>query len=271
MSPRAIEVRDLQVQGSGRVLLALDRFGVDEGELVAVMGPNGAGKSTLLRCLLGLQSRVSGRVLVRGEEINAMGWGELARMRRCIGYIPQILPGRSEAPLTVREVVAMGRTAHAGLLRPLRREDWRAVDEWLERMGLGLLGGAAYGEISGGEQRKTLMARAMVQEPKLLLLDEPTANLDLGWREGLVREIQRLHETLRLTTVLVCHELEVLPSACRSVLVLREGRPFAQGTPEEVFTATTIERLYGPGLEAVHRGGRHAVLPARKMETVGQI
>jgi iron complex transport system ATP-binding protein len=261
MSHCAIGIEDLRVAGSRRVVLAIDRLTIGEGEFVAVMGPNGAGKSTLLRCLLGLQPRMSGRVRLHGEDVNAMRWGELSRLRSRIGYVPQLLPGRSEAPLTVREVVVMGRTARAGLLRRLRREDWTVVDHWLERLGLKEFQGAVYTEISGGEQRKTLLARAMVQEPELLLLDEPTANLDLGWRERLVREIQALHETLRLTTVLVCHELEVLPSTCRMVFLLHEGRLVSSGPPEKVFTASMVGRLYGPGLEAVHRGGRHAVVP----------
>jgi iron complex transport system ATP-binding protein len=268
MSACAIGIEDLCVFGSRRVVLTMERLRVDDGALVAVMGPNGAGKSTFLRCLLGLQSRVSGRVRVFGNEVNALGWSALARLRSRIGYVPQLLPGRSEVPLTVREVVAMGRTARAGLFRRLSKEDWNVVDYWLERLGLKALARAAYGEISGGEQRKTLLARAMVQEPRLLLLDEPTANLDLGWRERLVTEIQALHDTLRLTTVLVCHELEVLPTGCRLVFLLHEGRLVSFGSPEQVFTASMIARLYGPGLEAVHRGDRHAVVPvAQRVES----
>lgn len=261
MSGWAIQIEDLAVFGSRRLVLQLERWKVEAGELVAVMGPNGAGKSTLLRCVLGLQARVSGRVHVGGRQVGNLGAGPLAFLRSRIGYVPQILPGRSEAPLTVREVVAMGRTARAGLFRRLHRGDWSVVDAWLDRLGLTSLAHAAYGEVSGGEQRKTLLARAMAQEPDLLMLDEPTANLDLGWRERLVQAIQALHAELKLTTVLICHELEVLPPGCRSVLLLHEGRQFAQGAPELVFTKPTIARLFGPGLEAMHRRGRHAVVP----------
>ena len=163
-------------------------------------------------------------------------------------------------PLTVREVVAIGRTGIAGLLRPLRLADWQIVDEWIERLGLTPLTGQGFGEISGGEQRKTLVARAMVQQPELLLLDEPTANLDLGWRERIVQVIEELYRTMRLTVVLVCHELEVLPACCGRVIVLNEGLTIADGPPDEVLSTTMIESLYGPGLGVVRSAGRWAVV-----------
>jgi iron complex transport system ATP-binding protein len=164
-------------------------------------------------------------------------------------------------PLTVREVVAIGRTGIAGLLRPLRREDWHVVDEWIERLGLAALAKRGFSEISGGEQRKTLIARAMVQQPELLLLDEPTANLDLGWRERIVETIDHLYASMALTVVLVCHELEVLPTSCGRVVVLEDGRLRTDGSPEDVLTTGTVAGLYGPGLSIVRSGGRFAVVP----------
>ncbi len=118
-----------------------------------------------------------------------------------------------------------------------------------------------YGEISGGEQRKTLIARAMVQQPQLLLLDEPTANLDLGWRERIVRTVEDLIVEANLTALLVCHEVEILPTCCRRVVVLREGNLIADGTPEGVLTDDLVASLYGQGLRVLHTSGRHAVVP----------
>jgi len=176
--------------------------------------------------------------------------------------VPQILPARAEMPLTVREVVAIGRTGIAGMLRPLRRDDWRIVDAWIERLALTPLARRGFGQISGGEQRKTLIARAMVQQPELLLLDEPTANLDLGWRERMVGLIGELYRTTGLTVVLVCHELEVLPNSCGRVVVLDRGRVLDDGPPEDVLVTARIETLYGPGLGVVRRAGRWVVVPA---------
>jgi iron complex transport system ATP-binding protein len=147
------------------------------------------------------------------------------------------------------------------LFRSLSTDDWQAVDEWIDRLGLAALSHRVFSEISGGEQRKTILARAMAQQPELLLLDEPTANLDLGWRERIVEAIQTLHRETGISVVLVCHELEVIPPACRRVTLLDRGRMLASGSPESVFTAERVAALYGTGLRVMHEGGRHAVLP----------
>ncbi|MCX7826389.1 MAG: ABC transporter ATP-binding protein [Verrucomicrobiae bacterium] len=258
----AIHVEHLTVSAGRRRILDVERLAVHPGELLGLLGPNGAGKSTLLRSLLGLQRHAAGAVTVLGERVDTLTTFALARLRQSIGYVPQLLPTHSELPLTVRETVAIGRTGRAGLFRPLRRDDWRVVDEWLERLGLADAARQGYAELSGGQQRKALIARAMSQEPRMLLLDEPTANLDLGSRERMVECIQQLHEQTRVTIVLVCHELEVLPPACRRVVLLKDGCAAAEGSPEEVFTDSRIAALYGEGLAVVHRGGRHAVTPA---------
>lgn len=261
MEAAAIEIETLEVRAGGRCLLEVERWRVDAGMLAAVMGPNGAGKSTLLRACLGLLARARGRVTVLGEDVHALRGGALAGLRRRIGYVPQLPPARGEVSLTVREVVAIGCTARAGWLRPLSRSDWHTVDRWVERLGLEPLADRAFGEISGGEQRKALIARAMAQEPELLLLDEPTAHLDLGWRERIVETIETLYAETRIGVLLVCHELEVLPPACRHVLLLDSGRVLTAGSPEEVFTIERVAALYGAGLQVWHGGGRHAVMP----------
>ena len=135
------------------------------------------------------------------------------------------------------------------------------VDEWLERLGISALAEHGFGEISGGEQRKVMIARAMVQQPRLLLLDEPTANLDMGWRERIVETIQSVFEETKLALVLVCHELEVLPACCKRVILLDQGRVIATGNPEDVFTDRQVTVLYGHGLSVFHQNGRHAVVP----------
>jgi iron complex transport system ATP-binding protein len=261
MASAAIELNDLTVHAARRGLLEVEHLRGEAGSVVALMGPNGAGKTTLLCACLGLLRPTRGNIRVLGENVPALRGAALARLRSRIGYVPQLLPGRSELPLTVREVVAIGRTARAGLFHRLSRADWQAVDQWIERLGLAALAERAFSQISGGEQRKTIIARAMAQEPDLLLLDEPTANLDLGWRERIVETVQALYTQTRISVVLVCHELEVLPPACRHVILLEAGRVAATGSPEAVFTAERVTRLYGATLRPVHEGGRHAVVP----------
>jgi len=262
MNTRAIEMHQLRVSAGKRTLLDVDRFQLDAGETLTLLGPNGAGKSTLLRCCLGIQAHCSGEVRVLGQALNELGFLAATRLRRVIGYVSQFPPVQGELPLTVREVVAIGRTGLAGVFRPLRAEEWRIVDEWLERLGAGHLAQQAFSELSGGEQRKVMIARAMAQQPRLLLLDEPTANLDLGWRERMVETIQSLVEQTQLAILLVCHEIEVIPPGCQRVVLLHEGRIMADGSPEEVLSQEQIQSLYGPGLAVLHNRGRHAVVPA---------
>ncbi len=259
MTDSVIQIDNLHVRAGGRTILSVEHLDVFAGEVVTILGPNGAGKSTLLKCCLGFQRGVAGEVRLLGQCVRRAG---LSRLRRRVGYVPQILAAHSEMPLTLREVVAIGRCGIAGLGRPLGRDDWRIVDEWIDRLGLRGLTGSAYSDLSGGEQRKALIARAMVQQPEMLILDEPTANLDLFWREQIVAVMEELYRQMHMTVVLVCHELEVIPPCCRRVVLLEAGRITADGTPEEVLTNERIASLYGSSLVVVHETGRHAVIPS---------
>ena len=216
-----------------------------------VLGPNGAGKSTLLQVRLGFARPNAGEVRVLGSRRLAVASGRWPRLRRRIGYVPQTLAARSEMPLTVREVVAIGRTGIAGLFRRARRRDWRIVDDWLDRLGLAAAGRSRLTASSpAASSERRLIATAMVQEPELLLLDEPTANLDLYWREQIVGRSNDCTRRRGLTIVLVCHELEAVPPCSRRLLVLDGGRPIADGPPEEVLTRPSGSRtLYGRGCD----------------------
>jgi iron complex transport system ATP-binding protein len=180
--------------------------------------------------------------------------------------VPQILAAHSETPLTVREVVAIGRTGIAGLFRRLAQSDWKIVDSWLKMLGLADLSQRAYSSLSGGEQRKTLIAKAMVQQPEILILDEPTANLDLSWQEQIVAILQGLREDLGLTIILVCHELEAIPTCSQRLLVLQDGAIIADGQPEDVLTCQLVEALYGSRLRLVGAGGRYAAVPVGELQ-----
>jgi len=264
MTNSTIELRDISVRAGGHTILETEHLAFNSGEFVAVMGPNGAGKSTLLRTCLGFQRSVRGHVSVLGSRLDALNGLRLTRLRRSLGYVPQALPARPEMPLTVREVVSIGRAGRVGLLRPLRALDHRVINEWLDRLGLGPLAGRAFHELSGGEQRKAVIARAMAQEPQWLLLDEPTANLDVGWRERMVDLMESLYAGRKLGVILVCHDLEALPPCCRRVVLLDSGRVLADGEPDEIFSPERVARLYGPGITVHHHAGRHGILPGRR-------
>lgn len=261
MNSAAVLVRWVEVHADRRRILSVPELAIEPGEVLGILGPNGAGKTTLLRMCQGFQRPSAGDVSVLGKSLRGLSTLGLTRLRRSIGYVPQELAAHSFLPLTVREVVAIGRTGRAGLLRPLGRGDWQVVDAWIERLGLASLAAQPYAQLSGGEQRKTLIARAMVQEPRILMLDEPTAFLDLGWRERIVGTLDQLCGQGDLTMILVCHELEVLPRCCRRLLLLDGGEVRAEGAPEDVLTDERVARLYGSGLRVLHQGGRHAVVP----------
>jgi ABC-type cobalamin/Fe3+-siderophores transport system ATPase subunit len=261
MSIAAIQIDRLRVARGRRVLLSLDHWSVGQGQLVAVLGPNGAGKSTLLRCCVGMAGPVTGSVRVLGQQVDRRGVIALTRLRRRVAYLAQVLARGSEMPLTLREVVSTGRTGRAGLFRRLKSADWDIVDQWIERLGLQPVARRPYGVLSGGEQRKALLAMAMVQQPEVLLLDEPSANLDVYWREQVVSTLDKLQRQTGLTVVLVCHELETLPTGTERVLVLRQGQLLREGAVETVINQSLIETLYGPGLTVSRQAGRYLLVP----------
>ena len=261
MEDLAIQVEDIAVTAGRKTLLLLETFTVERGEVVTIIGPNGAGKTTFLKACLGLQRFHGGRLLVLGQSISHLSGRALNRLRCRVGYVPQVLAQRSEMPITVREVVAIGRTGLAGLFHRLTCSDWQKVDTWIDRLGLSNFTDRAYGDLSGGEQRKVLLARTMVQEPEILMLDEPTAHLDLNAREQILGILESLYQQTRMTILLVCHELEVIPPCCQRLAILVQGRLAACGTPEAVLTPDRIDRLYGQGLTVLHSFGRHVVLP----------
>ncbi|MBM4091565.1 MAG: ABC transporter ATP-binding protein [Planctomycetes bacterium] len=261
MTTAAIDIEGLRVVHGDRSLISLDRLTVAAGQAWTILGPNGAGKSTLVKCCVGLVRAVAGDIRVLDEPVHRLRSVALTQLRRRVAYLAQVLAPGSEMPLTAREVVAIGRTGRAGLCRPLRRADWHLVDHWIDRLGLAHVARRLYAVLSGGEQRKTLLAMAMVQQPELLLLDEPTANLDAYWREQIVQTLDQLHQETGLTIMLVCHDLEAIPCCARHVLVLREGRMLAQGPVGEVLQPELIERLYGTGLTVVRRGSRYLLAP----------
>ncbi len=261
MTSPAIEITNLHIERDRRTILSVPHWTVARGEACVILGPNGAGKSTLLKCLVGAIRAQAGSIRVLGDDVSAVRVTARARLRRRVAYLPQLLAPGNEMPLTLREVVAIGRTGLAGLLQPLRRHDWQLVDTWIERLGLAQLARQSYSALSGGEQRKALLAMTMVQEPEILLLDEPTANLDAYWREQMVATLTALHREQSLTIVLVCHDLEAIGETTDQVMVLNRGAVVTCGRCLDVLTRPCIELLYGKGLGILHEQGRFALVP----------
>lgn len=194
------------------------------GEFVALLGPNGSGKSTLIRSLLGVIPVSAGRVRLFGAALQQFRqWGR-------IGYVPQRFGAVSGVPATVEEVVLSGRIALAKRLRRYAEPDRRAAAQALEKMDLSELADRRVSHLSGGQQQRVLIARALVNEPDLLLLDEPLSNLDLEHQRDLAKTLQRLSES-GSTVVLVAHALGAVETLVDRAVVLEQGRIVHDGPP----------------------------------------
>lgn len=254
-----LQLDNVHVIVNRKAALSIDSFSLYPEDVYAVMGPNGAGKTTFLRTILRLQKSTSGKILFENEEVTK---NNLYRVRSQIGYIPQQSVINSEFPLTVRETVATGRAATIGIFHRFHAPDWNLVDLWIEKLGLLQLRNRSINELSGGEHRKVLIARAMVQEPKLLLLDEPTANLDLYWREQIIQLIHSLYLQTKIAMIWVSHELDSLPPCCKKILLINNGKIHADSLIDEAITGEKIQNLYGCRVDIHKTNGRYFAIPS---------
>lgn len=228
-------------------------FRADRGQMIGVVGPNGAGKTTLLRALTGVIPLESGRVLLEGRDIRR--WSR-QMMARNVAVVPQM--GDVLFDFTVRDIVSMGRLAHQSIWSGETETDREAVDQALEAMGLAGFHERSFLQLSGGEQRRVIMARALAQKPRLLLLDEPTSHLDLGHRHTVMEYAQRLARRRDMAVVAVLHDLNTASVYCDHLVILSGGQVFAQGTPREVLSGDIIEQVYGVPVEVIQHPGSSA-------------
>jgi iron complex transport system ATP-binding protein len=225
-------------------------FTLARGESLAILGANGAGKSTLLRTLLGVLRARGGRVDVDGASIATLSASERAAR---IAYVPQQhVPAYA---FTVLETVLMGRAAHLGVFARPGRADRRAAHDALATLGVDALASRRITELSGGERQLVMIARALAQQAPILILDEPTANLDFGHRSRVLRELDRLRDA-GLTIVFATHEPDQALAHADRALLLVAGRPLVLDTPEHALTAANIERVYSTPVRLVHIEGR---------------
>lgn len=251
MSASAYRVADVRFRYPGAATPALRdvTLEVAAGTHAAIVGPNGAGKSTLLRVLLGILCPERGSVRFGGRELGGWGRRELARR---VGVVSQEAP--PDLPLTVREFVEMGRYPW---LRPWEgpgARDRRTVREALERTELAALAERPISALSGGELQRTRLARALAQEPGTLLLDEPTAHLDLGHGVRIFELVRSLVLEEGMTAVTVTHDLGLAGRFADRVALLSAGRIEAEGPPRAVLRADTVERAFGWPVQVVDLG-----------------
>jgi ABC-type Mn2+/Zn2+ transport system ATPase subunit len=244
--PVALEVRGLWAGYNHTPALEDVSFQVGPGDITGIIGPNGSGKSTLMKAILGLVKPWRGQIFVLGQPSQ---W-----QRRLVGYMPQVEQVDWDFPVTVGDVALMGRYAGRGLLRRTTREDRAAADAALERVGTAHLHQRLIGELSGGQRRRVLLARALANNPHLLLLDEPMAGLDATAQHQLLDIINQLREE-GTTIVLSTHDLSCVSSCCHQALCLN-GRLVAFGAPSEVLTEKVLNETFGTHLLLVHLDGQ---------------
>ncbi len=225
--------------GPVRVFSGLD-VKVGRGEFVGIIGPNGSGKTTFLKLISRVLQPAKGRVLLGGRDVREMSRKEIART---VAVVPQ----ESDVgfDFTVFEVVLMGRTPHLGFLSFERREDFEAGRRAMRQTDTAGFAGRFLDELSGGEKQRVIIARALAQEPELLLLDEPTAFLDIRHQVGTYDLVRRLNRETGVTVVAVSHDVNMAGMYCDRLLLFGMGGVYRDGKPEEVLTAGNLEAVYG--------------------------
>lgn len=241
----SIEVKNLSFSYGDRPVLHDISFRVDAGEFLSILGPNGVGKSTLFRCVLGLLSGYTGQVLVDGTDARSFSVREAAKH---IAYIPQ-----SSHPVfnySVFDIVLMGRTSGLSTFRSPGKADVEICEWAMEKVGIASLSDRCFHRLSGGEQQLVLIARALVQKAPILMLDEPTANLDFG-NQLLVLEQARSLAAEGYAVIQTTHHPEQSYMFSDRILAIQHGRVLTEGTPAEVLTEQTIHALYGVEVDVV--------------------
>jgi zinc/manganese transport system ATP-binding protein len=246
-----LSVEGLGVRLSGRHVLRDVSFSIGPGELTGLIGSNGSGKTTLFRAILGLQAMSAGRVLLDGRP--------RARRNALIGYVPQKFLLDPDMPLRARDLVGLGIDGHRlGIPRPSRAR--RAlVDEMLEAVDARGFADARIGLLSGGEQQRVLIAHALISRPRLLLLDEPLANLDLRAGQEVVALLARIAAEQRIAVLISAHEMNALLPVIDRIVYLAGGRA-ASGTTAEVVRADVLSELYGSHVDVLNVHGRVLVV-----------
>jgi iron complex transport system ATP-binding protein len=261
-SSPVLELRDVTYRRDGKEIIRGVSFTVNQGERWAMLGPNGAGKSTILGFCGAVTHPTSGTVHVLGSQLGRV---ELQALRRMIGHVNPRHPLRS--PLTVRDIVLTGLTGTIETTlrwQPTAAESERA-DALISSLGLAAKAGQRWPVLSQGERGRVLIARALICEPRLLLLDEPSTGLDIAAREQLLEAIDRLTQTHPdVATVLVTHHLEELPSSTTHALLLADGRVVAAGPARAAVTTENVSAAFDHPIDVQFYDGRWLARAARR-------
>jgi len=246
-----LEVEDVGVSFSGRTVLDGISFQIREGEFTGLIGSNGVGKTTLLRVILGLQRPDTGRVRVNGQALSGR--------RRSLGYVPQKVVLDPDIPIRARDLVALGLDAERFGFRRRTKAQHDLVDKMLHDVDAERFANARVGSLSGGEQQRVLIAHALISRPKLLLLDEPLANLDPKSVQEIVALLHRVANNNEVAILLSAHEMNALLPVMDRIVYVTQGRA-ASGTTDEVVRSEVLSKLYGHHVDVLKLHGRVLVV-----------
>jgi zinc/manganese transport system ATP-binding protein len=253
-----LRLENIGVRLGGRQILSGVSFTVAPGQFTGLIGPNGAGKTTLLRVILGLTPPTEGRVLLNRSPKTRHGGG-------LIGYVPQKLAIDQDMPLRARDVVGLGIDGNKlGFPLPSASRR-RRITEALEAVGAESYADARIGELSGGEQQRVLIAHALIGRPRLLLLDEPLANLDLRSEQGIVSVLARLAHEQGIAVLISAHDLNPLLREIDTVVYVAAGRA-AAGRTDEIIQSDVLSALYGSRVDVLHVNGRVLVIAGEEQQ-----
>jgi zinc/manganese transport system ATP-binding protein len=250
-APPILDVDRVSVSLSGRQILDDVSFTIGAGQFAGLIGPNGAGKTTLIQVILGLVRPVSGQVAVQGRSRGARN--------QPVGYVPQKVVLDPDMPLRARDLVALGIDGHRYGIRPRSERHGEAVREMLHAVDADRFADARVGNLSGGEQQRVLIAHALISRPRLLLLDEPLANLDLRSAQEIISLLARIAGEQQIAVLLSAHEMNPLLPVMDSIVYLAGGRA-ASGPTAEVVRGEVLSSLYGHKVEVLHVNGRVLVV-----------
>lgn len=234
-----LEIKNLVCGYVEKEIIKQVSFSAKEGEFLGIIGPNGSGKTTLLRSITGLLKYWEGEVLYNGRNISKIPLREFAQN---VAVLPQIL--NINFSFTVQQLVLMGRYPYLKKFQSINKKDLDIAKNSMSLTDISHLTERRVGELSGGEWQRVLIAQALTQEPKLLLLDEPTTHLDITHQIETLDLIKKLNKEKNLTIIVVLHDLNMASEYCEKIIMLENGEIYIEGTPEEVLTYKNIEEVY---------------------------